>query len=46
MTAYTCPNRLCAHGKVLHDIEEYDGDGTDTCCVDGCDCRGLNAPRC
>jgi hypothetical protein len=28
-----CP---CGHPWIRHDIEEYDGDGSDTCCVEGC----------
>lgn len=28
-----CP---CGHAWMAHDIEEYDGDGSDTCCVEGC----------
>lgn len=26
----------CGHLMMRHDIEEYDGDGSDTCCVEGC----------
>ncbi len=29
-----CP---CGHLWLVHDIEEYDGDGSDTCCAEGCD---------
>lgn len=28
-----CP---CGHPWIRHDIEEYRGDGSETCCVDGC----------
>lgn len=38
---WRCPNTPpCPHGAILHDVEEYSGDGTDTCCADGCQCRG------
>lgn len=30
------PLCACGHPWMPHDVEEYDGDGTDTCCVDGC----------
>lgn len=44
MNWWRCPNEPpCSHGKVLHDVEEYDGDGTDTCCVDGCECGRVPA---
>jgi hypothetical protein len=26
----------CGHVWMRHDIEEYTGDGSETCCVDGC----------
>lgn len=29
-----CP---CGHAWMFHDIEEWDGDGSDLCCVEGCD---------
>jgi hypothetical protein len=32
-----CP---CGHPWLLHDIEEYSGDGTETCCVEGCSQAG------
>ena len=36
--ALLCPNSPpCAHGAVLHDIEDYDGE-VPRCCVDGCSC--------
>ena len=30
----------CGHPWLLHDIAEYDGDGTDLCCVLDCDQDG------
>jgi hypothetical protein len=43
---WLCPNDPpCAHGEVLHDVDEYQGDGTETCCVEGCDCRGRPTAR-
>ena len=27
----------CGHSMLLHDIEEYAGDGSDLCCVESCD---------
>lgn len=38
-----CP---CGHLFLHHDIAEYDGDGSDLCCVEGCDqasCPGRQA---
>ena len=32
-----CP---CGHMWMAHDIDEYDGDGTDLCCTVGCDQTG------
>jgi len=32
-----CP---CGHPWATHDVEEYTGDGTETCCVAGCDQQG------
>lgn len=29
-----CP---CGHPWILHDVEEYKGDGTEMCCFEGCD---------
>lgn len=29
-----CP---CGHAWLLHDVLAHDGDGTDLCCVEGCD---------
>jgi len=29
----TCP---CGHFWLQHDVDEYSGDGSETCCVDGC----------
>jgi hypothetical protein len=38
MSVYTpwdlCP---CGHFWLMHDVEEYTGDGTEICCADGCD---------
>jgi len=37
----------CGHLWMSHDIEEYTGDGSETCCVVGCDqvgCPGRSAP--
>ena len=27
----------CGHFWLQHDVEEYRGDGSETCCVEGCD---------
>ena len=38
----------CGHMWMRHDVNEYSGDGTETCCVEGCDqrgCPGRAAPR-
>lgn len=44
MAWWKCPNEPpCPHGAILHDVEEYRGDGTETCCAEGCTCRGVNA---
>lgn len=32
-----CP---CSHLMLHHDADEYRGDGTETCCVEGCDQAG------
>jgi hypothetical protein len=32
-----CP---CEHPWLRHDVDEYRGDGTETCCVEGCDQTG------
>lgn len=39
-----CP---CGHPWLRHDVNEYSGDGTETCCVEGCSqagCPGRAAP--
>jgi hypothetical protein len=33
----SCP---CGHLWLCHDVNEYSGDGTETCCVEGCDQTG------
>lgn len=33
-----CPNGLCEHAAMHHDIYTYE-DPRPSCCVDGCDCR-------
>lgn len=30
----------CGHPWGAHDVEEYRGDGSETCCVEGCDQAG------
>jgi hypothetical protein len=41
---WKCPtDPPCPHGGLLHDVEEFRGDGTETCCVEGCECRGPEA---
>jgi hypothetical protein len=30
---------------LLHDIEEYAGDGSDLCCVEGCDQVGCSGKK-
>lgn len=39
MTAPTlnCP---CGHSWMAHDVDEFPGDGSETCCVEGCDQTG------
>lgn len=39
-----CP---CGHLWLHHDVNEYSGDGTEMCCVDGCTqtgCPGRQTP--
>lgn len=39
---WTCP---CGHFGIQHDVYEYRGDGSETCCVEGCSqvgCPGRN----
>lgn len=39
-----CP---CGHVMAVHDVDEYPGDGTETCCVEGCaqiGCPGKRDP--
>lgn len=43
---YGRPRYDCGHLWPFHDIEEYDGDGSDTCCVEGCDQSGCPGGRC
>ena len=35
----------CGHFWLQHDIEEYRGDGSETCCVEGCDQVGCPGRR-
>ena len=35
----------CGHLWLHHDIDEYRGDGTETCCVEGCDQVGCPGKR-
>lgn len=30
----------CGHMWLWHDVDEYTGDGSETCCVDGCEQNG------
>lgn len=35
-TEDVCLRCACGHLWLLHDVEEYRGDGSETCCVEGC----------
>lgn len=37
---YTQGKCDCGHPWGIHDVNEYKGDGTETCCVHGCDQNG------
>lgn len=41
------PHALCAcgHPWAIHDVNEYRGDGTETCCVTGCEQTGCPGRR-
>jgi hypothetical protein len=30
----------CGHVWMVHDVEEYSGDDSETCCVEGCNQNG------